>query len=95
MPRFIVTTLKIAVKSDTSQIFYGGEMRLNRFGIFYSIKGYFRIRTAAPFLFMASCFECSVFVLQMCAIEKDNLGYLSRRLGAVYLALVTVTYQFG
>jgi hypothetical protein len=29
----------------------------------------------------------------MCGIKKDNLGYLSRRLGAIYLALVAIPYE--
>jgi hypothetical protein len=94
MACFIITAFDIAIDFDATQIFYGGKMRLNRFGIFYSIKRYFWIRTAATFLFMAFCLICSVFFLQMCGIDKDNLGYLSRRLSAVYLAFVTFTYQF-
>jgi hypothetical protein len=95
MTCFIITALDIAISSDTAQIFYGGKMRLYCLGIFYSIKRYFRIRTTASFLFMAFCLICSIFFLQMCGIEKDNLGYLSRRLSAVYFALVTFTYQSG
>jgi hypothetical protein len=94
MTRFIITAFDIAVDSDTTQILYGGEMRLDCFGIFYSVKRYFRIRATPPFSFMAFPLKYSVFFLQMCGIEKDNLGYLSRRLSAVYLALVTFTYQF-
>jgi len=62
-------------------------MRLDCFGIFYSIKRYFRIRTTAPLPSMAFCFICSVFFLQLCGVKKDNMGYISGRLSAVYLAL--------
>jgi hypothetical protein len=94
MTCFIITAFDLAINSDTTQIFYGGKMGLNCFGIFYSVKRYFRIRTTAPFPFMAFCLKYSVFFLQLCSIKKDNLGYLSRRLSAVYLAFVTFTYQF-
>jgi hypothetical protein len=51
------------------------------------------MRAAAPLPFVAFCFKYSVFFLQMCGIKKDNLGYLSRRLGAIYLALIAIPYE--
>jgi len=42
---------------------------------------------------MAFRFKYGVFYLQLCGIKEDNLGYLSRRLSAVYLALVSIPYQ--
>jgi hypothetical protein len=50
--------------------------------------------TTPPFPFMAFPLKYSVLYLQMCGINKDNLGYLSRRLSAVYLAFVPIPYQF-
>jgi hypothetical protein len=69
-------------------------MRLNCFGIIYGIKRYFRMRGTSSFLFMAFCLICSIFLLQLCGIKKDNLGYISGRLSAVYLAPVAVADQF-
>jgi hypothetical protein len=48
----------------------------------------------ASLSFMAFPFKYGIFFLQLCGIKEDNLGYLSRRLSAVYLALVTFPYQF-
>jgi hypothetical protein len=42
---------------------------------------------------MALCLICSVFLLQLGSIEEDNLGDISRSLGAIYLALVAIPYQ--
>jgi hypothetical protein len=91
--RFIMAALNTATDSDTTQIFHGEKMRFDCLGIFHSVKRYFRIRSAASLRFMALCLICSVFLLQLGSIEEDNLGDISRRLGTIYLALVTIPYQ--
>jgi hypothetical protein len=91
--RFIMAALNTTTDSNTTQIFHGGKMRFNCLGIFHSVKRYFRVGPAASFPFMALCLICSVFFLQLGGIEEDNLGDISRRLGTIYLALVTIPYQ--
>jgi hypothetical protein len=93
MACFIIATFDIAINFDTTQIFYSGKKWLNCLGIFHSVQRYFRIRAGPSLLFVALLLKYGVFYLKLCSIEKDDLGYFSRRLRAVDLALVTVPHQ--
>jgi hypothetical protein len=95
MARFIITAFHAVINSHTTQVFHGGKTGRNRFGVLHSIKRYFRIRTVATLPLVAFFLEQGIFYLQLSGVKKDNLGYLRRRLRAVYLALIALTYQFG
>jgi hypothetical protein len=94
MSRFIVAAFDCTANSDATQILHSREMWLNCPRIFHSVQRYFRIRAAASLPFVALRLICSVFFLQLRGIKEDNLGYLCRRLGAIYLACIAFSHQF-